>query len=92
MIPEPVFCDRCGAEADAEWVDVSTYSRVDHVLGRSVCRTPGCVDEDGSPSVPPPDDPGHLTREDHRWIRAQQRLIDEYGRVARVLADATEGW
>jgi hypothetical protein len=76
-----VLCDRCGQPADADRIDVSTWSRPAFVWGRITCRTPGCVDETGSASVDPPDVPGELTREDRRWLRAQRAVADEYARV-----------
>lgn len=88
-----VDCDRCGQPADADRIDVSSF--VDQgrfIWGRIVCLTPGCVDEDGSAAVEPPDEPGQLTREDRKWLRRQRRLAAEYARVARQLEEATTGW
>ena len=82
-----VDCERCGAYAEVEWCDVSTYADPGPVLimGRSRCTTSGCVDEYGSAAVLPPDEPGQLTRADHVWLRRQRALADEFGRVARLL-------
>lgn len=87
MIRQPVACERCGVEADVDWIDVCTFTDSEpvYVMGRSACRTPGCVDEHGSVAVMPPDEPGSLTREDRKWLRRQRALADEYGRVARLL-------
>jgi len=88
-----VDCDRCGQPAEADRIDVSTMAHEGlWVWGRIFCRTPGCVDEDGSTAVEPPDEPGQLTREDRKWLRRHRQLADEYGRVARQLEDATKGW
>jgi hypothetical protein len=87
-----VDCDRCDQPAEANRIDVSTWAREGYVWGRITCLTPGCVDEDGSAAVEPPDEPGQLTREDRRWLRRQRRLAAECGRVARQLEEATTGW
>lgn len=87
----PVHCDRCGSEADANWCDVSTWGDgpgTRFVFASALCPTAGCVDDDGSPRVPPPDVPGELTREDRRWIKRQRRLAEEFGRAGRLLAEA----
>lgn len=83
----PVDCERCGAPAEVDWCDVSTYADPQPVLimGRSTCTTPGCVDEYGRAAVLPPDEPGRLTRQDLMWLRRQRALADEFGRVARLL-------
>jgi hypothetical protein len=87
-VSEPVLCDRCGTEALADRIDVSTYAEPGlWVWGRIVCGTLGCIDEDGSAAVLPPDAPGELNREDRRWLRLHQRLAEEYGRVVRALQE-----
>lgn len=88
-----VDCDRCGQPAEADRFDVSTWTATgQYVWGRITCTTPGCVDEDGSAAVMPPDEPGQLTREDRRWRDRHLRLAAEYARVARQLEEATTGW
>lgn len=80
-------CDRCGQPADAQRCDATTLGGPPaFVWGRIVCTTVGCVDETGSASVDPPDVPGELTREDRKWLRQQQRLAEELGRVTKLLA------
>ena len=82
-----VRCDRCGCEADANRVDVTSLGDAEPriVWGRIVCTTPGCVDEHGSSAVDPPDEPGQLTREDRKWLRRHDRLVAELGRASRLL-------
>jgi hypothetical protein len=83
-----ILCDRCGGEADVDWVDVRAFgdpgARL--AMGRSACRRYGCVDEYGSRAVEPPDEPGQLTREDRRWLRRQRMFLAEYERVSREFA------
>jgi hypothetical protein len=86
----PVYCDRCGAETDARWRDISTYGDgpgARFAFGGALCPTAGCVDGDGSRQVPAPDVPGELTREDRRWLKRQRRLAEEFGRAGRLLAE-----
>jgi hypothetical protein len=86
MFQDPI-CDRCGQRADARRIDVTTLGgSPEFVWGHIVCTTVGCVDEFGSASVDPPDVPGELTREDRKWLRRQQRLAEEFGRVTKLLA------
>lgn len=91
----PVLCDRCGGACDADLVDVSGLGERPGsrwLWGRITCRTSGCVDEHGSTSVEPPDEPGRLTREDRRWVRRHIALADEFARESKALLDATAGW
>lgn len=85
-----LHCRRCDALADAEWCDVTAYGDPEpvYVLARAECPTAGCVDEDGSRAVPPPDVPGQLTHEDQRWLRRQRRVADELGELNRRLMEA----
>jgi hypothetical protein len=84
-----VDCDRCGSPADAERFDVSTFDQPGlWIWGRITCTKPGCVDEDGSTAVLPPDEPGRITREDRRWIRHHERLAEQLGRANRALMEA----
>jgi len=87
LTPGPVDCERCGAEAIVEWVDITSFADPSpvYLMNRAWCTTPGCVNEDGSTAVMPPDRPGELTREDRRWIRRHERLAEEYGRTAALL-------
>ena len=88
---EPVTCERCGAVADADWCDVSTLGEKPgsaYVMGYSACTTAGCVDERGSRTVLPPEQPGQLTRADQIWLRRQHALAEEYGRADRLLREA----
>ena len=80
-----VLCDRCGQPADARTFDVSTFAAPGAQMIVAICRTPECVNENGSPMVDPPDQPGQLTREDRRWIRRQMRLAEDLGRVETLL-------
>lgn len=87
--PPPPTCRRCGAPADATWVNVTALTDPEpvHRLGESVCPTPGCVDELGSRSVPAPDAAGQLTHEDQVWLRRQRQLVDELGALNRRLIE-----
>lgn len=89
-----VTCDRCGAECDADQIDVTALGDPERrfVWGYIGCVTTGCADEYGDRSVEPPDEPGQLTREDRKWLRRQRAFLLEYERVARVFAEATTGW
>jgi len=87
-----VVCDRCNQPADADRIDISTYGdRPGNrwIWGWITCTTPGCVDETGSPTVEPPDEPGQLTREDRRWIRRHRKLAEELAWAERALMEAT---
>lgn len=91
MRPVPVLCDRCGVDVNANWIDITSWADRDraYCLGRIECPMPGCVDEDGSPSVLPPD--GYvrgLLREDLRWLKEQDRFIRDYESVARAFRAA----
>lgn len=86
-----LHCRRCGALVDdAEWCDVTTYGDPErvYILARAECPTAGCVDADGSRSVPPPDVPGQLTHDDQVWLRRQRRVADELGALNRRLMEA----
>jgi hypothetical protein len=88
----PLDCERCGTEADVDWLDVSTFGESGQVLvmGRSACATPGCVNEHGSRAVLPPDDPGRwLTPDDHAWKRRHYRLAAEYAAADRALREGS---
>lgn len=81
---QPVHCERCGAVADVDWCDVSTFAEGPGsvlLMGQSSCTTPGCVDEAGSSAVLPPDKPGELTRADRLWLRYFERRFQEFKRV-----------
>lgn len=46
---EPPACRRCGRRPEVQWVNVSSYDEPDRWLpGELLCRTPGCVDKNGS--------------------------------------------
>ncbi|HEX5994450.1 MAG TPA: hypothetical protein VFY84_04850 [Jiangellales bacterium] len=71
-------CWRCHRPADVEWCDVSTYARQGEVmLGRMICSTPGCVDENGTAATsetPPP--PQEIQRKaDAATARFWQRAL-----------------
>lgn len=88
-------CDRCGAFAPVNWVDVTTFGDLPgsrRMANGAVCPTPDCVDDHGSSAVDPPDQPGQLTRDDRRWLRRQRHLADELGLTASLLDAATKGW
>jgi hypothetical protein len=89
-----MHCDRCGAEADANWCEITSFVDPEpcYLFGGAICTTPGCVDVDGSRAVPAPDIPGELTRADRAWLKRQGRLVEEYGRAWRELEEATSGW
>jgi hypothetical protein len=88
--PPPPTCRRCGEPADAQWLDITTWGDPEpvYLLGQSVCPMPGCVDEFGSRTVPPPDVPGELTHNDRMWLERQRRLVDELGALNRQLMEA----
>lgn len=83
-------CDRCGQTADADRLEVTRMGDPErrYAWGHITCTTPGCVDEDGSTAVLPPDEPGQLTREDRKWLKRHRRLAEEYGQVERALMEA----
>lgn len=75
-----LHCDRCGARADVDWVDVSSYA--DLAEGRTVempsgatCSA-GCRDETGSMRVWPAPSPEELAR------RADRMFLDRHRRLA----------
>lgn len=90
MSQPELHCRRCGKVAYAEWVEVTTLrdEAPVHILGRSWCPTFGCVDENGSSYVPPPDVPGELTYDDQQWVRRHERLVAELGALHRQLMEA----
>lgn len=85
-----VTCERCGAEADVAWLEVTRMGDPGptYLMGHSTCTTWGCVNEYGRTWVLPPDHPDRrLTPEDHAWKRRHYELAAEYTRATRLLME-----